>query len=66
MLTHIPRHVRAWLYRTAVAAVPLLTAYGVVDDGTAARWLGLLGALLGLGTAGLAAANTPRGRDDAA
>lgn len=54
---------RAWLYRVASAVVPLLVAYGVVADSTAALWLGLVGALLGTGAATLAAVHTPARRD---
>jgi hypothetical protein len=47
---------RAWVYRVLAAAVPLAIAYGaVVDESTAALWLALAGAVLGLG---LATANT--------
>lgn len=54
---------RAWLYRVASATVPLLVAYGVVADSTAALWLGLAGALLGTGATTLAAVHTPARRD---
>jgi hypothetical protein len=47
--------VRGWIYRVAVAAVPLLTAYGVINEAQAALWLGALGSLFGFG---LAAMNT--------
>jgi hypothetical protein len=57
----IPQHVRAEIYRVATVVLPLLTAYGVVKDADAALWVGALGALL---VPGLAAVNTPRGRDD--
>jgi hypothetical protein len=46
---------RAWAYRVLVAAVPLLVGYGVLDENTAAAWLGVAAAVLGLG---LATANT--------
>jgi hypothetical protein len=49
---------RAYIYRIAVAAVPLLVGYGVVEDSQAALWLGLAGAALGFGTNVLASANT--------
>lgn len=42
---------RAWLYRVLLAVVPLLLAYGVLDERTLALWLGLGGAVLGIGTA---------------
>jgi hypothetical protein len=46
---------RAWAYRVLVAVVPVLTIYGVLDENTAAAWLGVAAAVLGLG---LATANT--------
>lgn len=49
---------RAWFYRVALAVMALLTAYGVIDSDTAPIWLAVVFAALGLGTSGLAAANT--------
>lgn len=46
---------RAWIYRVATAALPLLVIYGIVDEQTAPLWLAAVGALL---VPGLAAANT--------
>jgi hypothetical protein len=46
---------RAWLYRISTAALPLLVAYGVVQDTVAPLWLAAAGAAL---NTGLAAANT--------
>ncbi len=54
----IPEKTRAWIYRVATALVPILTGYGVIEDSKAALWIGLVGAVLGLGTGALAAANT--------
>ena len=42
--------VRAWIYGVIIAAVPLLTAYGVLDDSKAAVWVAAAAAVLGLGT----------------
>jgi len=42
---------RAWIYRVLVAAVPVLIAYGVLDEATAAVWVGLAAAVLGIGLA---------------
>ena len=44
---------RAWIYRVLTAAVPLVTAYGIIDQRTAALWLGVIGALLGIGLASM-------------
>lgn len=49
---------RAWIYRVLVAAIPVLIAYGIVDQATAAVWIGLAAAVLGVG---LAAVNTSTG-----
>lgn len=54
---------RAYIYRIAVAAVPLLVGYGVVAESQAALWLGLAGAALGFGTNILASANTSTKND---
>lgn len=53
---------RATIYRVIVAAVPLATAYGLVDDSTAGKWVMFAGALLGTGSAGLAAKHTSRAK----
>ena len=37
---------RRWIYGIAIAALPLLIAYGVLDDSTAAVWAAVLGAVL--------------------
>ena len=42
---------RAWIYRVLTAAVPLVAAYGVIDQRTAALWVSLAGAILGTGLA---------------
>jgi hypothetical protein len=44
---------RAWIYRVLTAVVPLVTAYGIIDQRTAALWLGVIGALLGIGLASM-------------
>lgn len=54
----IPEKTRAWIYRISLAAVPLLTGYGVIQESKAALWIGLIGAALGFATNSLAAANT--------
>lgn len=47
----IPAHVRSYAYSVLLAAVPILIVYGILDEATAALWVGLAGAVLGLGTA---------------
>lgn len=54
---------RAWIYRVGMAVVPLLVAYGLVDESTAGLWLGVLGAILGFSLPALAAANTSTTKD---
>ena len=49
---------RAYLYRVALAGIPLLTIYGIVDDKTAAVVAGLVAAVF---STGLAAKNTSTG-----
>jgi hypothetical protein len=46
-------HTRAYIYRVLTALVPLVTAYGIIDQRTAALWLGVIGALLGIGLASM-------------
>jgi hypothetical protein len=43
--------VRGWIYRVAVAAVPLLTAYGVINEAQGALWVGALASIFGFGLA---------------
>lgn len=50
--------VRSWLYLVLTAVIPLLIAYGIVDDHTAPLWVALVAAILGQGTAWL---HTPHG-----
>lgn len=56
---------RRWLYGIAVAAVPILTLYGIIAESEIALWIGLAGAVLGTGVPAIAAANTdvPKKRD---
>lgn len=42
---------RAYLYRVTTAAIPLLTAYGVVSEEVAPLWVALGAAVLATGTA---------------
>lgn len=56
---------RGYIYRVAMAAMPILVIYGVVSPDEAAVWVGLVAALLSFGVPTLAAANTPVRDDDA-
>jgi len=42
---------RAYIYRVLLAALPLLTAYGVVAEEQVALFVGLAAAVLGVGLA---------------
>lgn len=48
---------RAWLYKVAVAAVPLFVSIGLVTGDIAQMVLNVLAALLGVGAGGMALAN---------
>lgn len=53
---NLPPHVRRWVYLVALAVLPLLIAYGILDESQAPLWIALLGAIF---VPGLAARNTP-------
>lgn len=48
---------RAWLYKVAVAAVPLLIAIGVVTGDMAQLILNVIAAILGVSASGMALSN---------
>lgn len=48
---------RAWLYKIAVAAVPLLIAVGIVSGEMAQLILNVLAAILGVSATGMALTN---------
>jgi hypothetical protein len=43
---HPKPEVRKWIYGIALAGIPLLVAYGIVDESTAALWAALVGAVV--------------------
>lgn len=47
----IPAEIRSWLYGIATAAIPLLSAYGIISEQTTPLWIALAGAILATGTA---------------
>lgn len=51
---------RGWIYRVLTAVVPILIAYGVLDERVAPLWVALGAAVLGTG---MAAVNTSTRRD---
>lgn len=56
----VPRSVRRWIYQVATAAVPLLVAYGIIDEQTAPLWVALAASVTATATAAL---HTPKGED---
>lgn len=51
---------RKYIYAVSIPVLALLVSLGVVADGTAGLILDVAAAVLGIGTSGLAAANTPK------
>ncbi len=49
---------RAYFYRIALAVMALAAAIGVVKGDDLPLWINIVGAVLGIGSAGLATANT--------
>lgn len=47
----IPASVRTWIYGIVTAAIPLLSAYGIISEHTAPLWVALAAAILASGTA---------------
>lgn len=47
----IPAQIRTWLYGMITAAIPLLSAYGIISEQVAPLWVALGAALLGTTTA---------------
>jgi hypothetical protein len=62
MSINFSQNTRAYIYRVAVAVMPLLILYGVISEQAAALWVGVLAAVLSVGSSSLAAKNTPTGR----
>ena len=46
MHTILTPAVRRWVYGIAIAALPLLIAYGILDEQTAPLWAAAIGAIL--------------------
>lgn len=56
--------VRKYIYGISIPLIALLVGLGLVDEGTSALVLTLVGAILGVGTSTLAVANTDTHRGD--
>lgn len=54
------QNTRRWIYGVAAAGAPVAVWYGLVAEEAAGLWIGLAGALLGLGGNALARRNTPK------
>lgn len=63
-LLHTAEVHRAYFYRLAGTIGIVLTAGGVVTDGTEAKAMLIIGAILGVGGNGLATANTSTTREE--
>lgn len=61
MPTWLNYTVRRWVYGVAVAALPLLTLYGVISESEAPLWVAVIGSIF---VPGLAFVNTNEGSDD--
>lgn len=44
-MPNIPLKWRRWIYGVAVPALPLLVAYGVIDESKASLWAAVLGTI---------------------
>lgn len=49
---------RAYLYRVALVVLVVLVAYGVLEEDQVPVWTEVVGAVLAVGSAGLATVNT--------
>jgi hypothetical protein len=57
---NIPETTRAYIYRIALAALAVLSLYGLVGPDEIPVWTSVIMALLGIGSSALATANTGR------
>lgn len=55
----LSREGRLWAYGVVVAGLLVLAGYDIVSDAQVGLWVTLASAALGIGGAGLAAANVP-------
>ena len=55
----LSREARLWAYGVIVAGLLVLAGYDIVSDTQVGLWVTLASAALGIGGAGLAAANVP-------
>lgn len=58
---HLSRETRKWIYGISLTVIPLLVAYGVLDETAAPLWIALVGAVV---APGLALANLTPDQDE--
>jgi hypothetical protein len=60
MKLKLDQRTRAYVYRVALALLAVLSLYGLIGPEEIPVWTGVLVAVLGIGSSGIATANTPR------
>jgi hypothetical protein len=45
-MPYIPAHIRRYVYAIALAAIPLLVAFGIIEDSQAPLWIAFIGAVI--------------------
>lgn len=50
-MPHIPMDVRKWIYGVALAGIPLLVVFGIIEQAQAPLWIAFIGAIVAPGLA---------------
>jgi hypothetical protein len=50
-MPHIPMEIRRWIYGVALAGIPLLVAFGIVEESQAPLWVAFVAAVIAPGLA---------------
>jgi hypothetical protein len=50
-MPHIPAQTRRWIYTVALAGIPLLVAFGIIEETQAPLWVAFIGAVVAPGLA---------------
>jgi len=45
-MPHIPATTRRWIYGVALAGIPLLVAFGIIEESQAPLWVAFAGAVI--------------------
>ena len=45
-MPHIPATTRRWIYTVALAGIPLLVAFGIIEESQAPLWVAFAGAVI--------------------